>query len=242
MPTVQPALRASSLVALGLSLAVLVGCAGGNEWTVEAGDLAERFLPPTRQVDYHPDSLGALAIRRTERQIELELSTGYETLHRRWSSSYRNLGVGRTQRRRSYATLWSWELALASLRAEGLSSLSRDRAEKLFAERRQEYQTQLQIDVYWFESEGNSRIAGPGGRVELAVGDTTYRPVRESAGPIRQTFLLDEGQALYRRNTFYFARAANGADILRGAEDLQLTVYRAGFGSRVRFAWTWAED
>jgi hypothetical protein len=219
---------------------LLSGCAGGDSYSVRVEDLADRYLPTTREVDYPPDSLGALSIEKTDDRYEVELTEGYAALHRRWSSSYQNLGTGRSRSTRSYATFWSKELSLASLQAEtGLSSLTPDRAEKLLAERRQDYRSTLQFDVYWFEAEGRSIVTGPGNRVELEIGERTYRPVREDHGPLREAFLAGGGQALYRRNTIHFPRIVDSTDVLKDAEGMTLTLNRSGAGSRVRFAWEW---
>lgn len=228
------------LVALVL---LLTGCGGGGAYSVDTGDIAQRYLPSTRDVGYHPDSLGALSINENEDKFEIELDSDYEALHRKWSSTYQNLGTGRSRRTRSYATFWSRELTMASLEAEtGVSSLSKDRAESLLQERRDEYERALQIDVYWFEAEGNSLLAGPGSRVHLEVNGETYRPTEQSHGPLRDTFFAGaDGQAIYRRNTFYFARALEDRDLLEGATGATLTINRSGRNTRVRFAWTWDE-
>lgn len=220
---------------------LLSGCAGGTAYSVDVSDLADRYLPTTRSVEYPPDSLGALSIREKENRLQIDLALDYKGLHRRWSSSYQNLGIGRSQRTRSYATFWSKELSIAALEAEtGFSSLTQKRARKLLAERRQEYQNVVQIDVYWFEAEGNSLLAGPGSRVTLQLDGTTYRPARETHGPLREAFLMGQSRgALYRRNTFYFSRVVDGTDILAGTEEMNLTVNRSAAQSRVRFAWEW---
>jgi hypothetical protein len=223
---------------------VLMSCAGGDTYSADVRDLADRYLPTTRQVDYHPDSLGALSIEKEEKRFQIELPIGYEGLHRRWSSSYQNLGIGRSQRARSYATFWSKELSLASLEAEtGVSGLTQKRARKLLAERRQEYRDVVQIDIYWFESEGNSLLAGPGSRIRLQIDGNTYRPAKENHGPLREAFLIGESRgALYRRNTFYFSRVVDGTDILADTEEMTLMVNRSNAQSRVRFAWEWPAE
>lgn len=233
-------------LSLGLlgGLLLLGGCSGGSTYSLDPGTLAQRFLPTTRQVDYHPDSLRALSIQETERRYQLVLDESYESLHRRWSGTYQDLGPGRSRSGRSYATFWSLELSLASLQPEmGLASLSKEQARKAIEERRQEYQDLIQFDVYWFEAEGNSILAGPGARVQLRInGEDTYRPSREKHGPLREAFLPGETRtALYRRNTFYFSRVVDGTDILDEANRLELIVNQTGGASRVRFNWTWAD-
>ena len=241
----RPSQVAAALLGLVFGGGLLLsGCAGGSAYSVDVSDLADRYLPTTRQVEYHPDSLGGLTLREKEDRLQLDLALDYKGLHRRWSSSYRNLGIGRSQRTRSYATFWSKELSIAALQGEtGLSTLTRKRAQKLLAERRQEYQNVVQIDVYWFESEGNSLLAGPGSRVVLQLDETSYRPTRETHGPLREAFLIGQSRgALYRRNTFYFSRVVDGTDILEGTEEVSLTINRSAAQSRVRFAWEWPSE
>lgn len=222
---------------------LLTACGGGDSYTVNTGDIAQRYLPTTREVEYHPDSLGALSLTEGDEKFEMELASSYESLHRKWSSTYQSMGTRRSRRTRSYATFWSRELSLASLEAEtAVSSLSKEQAEDLLAEERQEYQNALQIDVYWFEAEGNSLLAGPGSRVELEVKGKTYRPTTESHGPLRDTFLPQgSGRAIYRRNTFRFARVVDDTDLLKDAGGATLTINRSDRQGRVRFSWTWAE-
>lgn len=224
---------------------VLGSCAGGNTYRVDTGDLAQRYLPTTREVDHHPDSLRGFTISEGDDQFEIEIEGGYEALHRKWSSTYQNMGTGRSQRARSYATLWSKELSLAALEADvGFSSLTKERAQDLLNERRNEYENAIEVDVYWFESEGNSLLAGPGSTVHLEVGGERYRPASESHGPLRETFLMGgDGRALYRRNTFRFARTVDSTDILHEAKGMTLTISGAGVRQqRVRFAWEWGDE
>jgi len=231
---------------LGLVVLALFigGCGGGSTYSFDPGTIAQRFLPTTRQVDHHPDSLRALSIQEEERRFRFVLDGTYESLHRKWSSTYQDLGAGRSRRGRSYATFWSHELSLASLQPEvGFTSLSKERAQKALQERRQEYQETLQFEVYWFEMEGNSLLAGPSARVQLRVDEEdTYQPSRETHSPLREAFLPgDTRTALYRRNTFYFPRVVDGTDILEEAQTLELVVSRPGRASRARFTWTWED-
>lgn len=238
-PVGFPELR--SIIAVFVAL-VLCGCAGGTSYRVDTGDLAQRYLPTTREVDHHPDSLRGFTISEGADQFEIEMETGYEALHRKWSSTYQNMGTGRSRRTHSYATFWSKELSLAALEADvGFSSLTKERAQDLLKERRNEYAQTVEVDVYWFESEGSSLLAGPGSTVHLEVGGDRYRPASESHGPLRETFLMGgEGRALYRRNTFRFARTVDGADILEQAKGMTLTINGAGVRQqRIRFAWEW---
>jgi hypothetical protein len=125
----------------------------------------------------------------------------------------------------------------------GFTSLSKERAQKALKERRQDYQETLQFEVYWFEMEGNSLLAGPSARVQLRIDEEdTYQPSRETHSPLREAFLPgDTRTALYRRNTFYFPRVVDGTDILEEAQRLELVVSRPGMASRARFTWTWED-
>jgi len=234
-------LNASLLVVL----LVLGGCGGGSTYSIDPGTLAQRFLPTVQEIDHHPDSLRALSIQETERGYQLALDETYESLHQKWSCTYRDLGPGRSRRGPSYATFWSLELSLVSLQPEmGLSSLSKEQAQEAIDERRQEYQDLLQFDVYWFETEGRSRLTGPGTRIQLRINEeSTYRPSREKQGPLREAFLPGEARtALYRRNTFYFTRVVDGTNILGGARKVELVVNQAGSGPRVQFTWSWENE
>lgn len=245
MMSVSPG-SSSFTVGLGFVVIALLlgGCSGGDTYSLDSGDLSQRFMPTEQKVDYHPDSLGALSIKKEEGKYSFELEDDYESLHRKWSSSYQNLGTSRSRRGRSYATFWSLELSLASLQPEvGITSLSEEQAEKSFRDRREEYATTIQIDVYWFEAEGNSLLAGPGSRVELRVNGERVRPQKEDHGPLREAFLPAATRtALYRRNTFHFARIVDSTDILNDAQGMELIINRSGASSRVRFAWSWEAE
>lgn len=223
---------------------LLGGCGGGEAARVDPADLAERFLPTTRTADYPPDSLRAISVRETDDGPQIELSRNYASLHRDWSSAYLNVGTGRSRARdrRSYATFWSRELSLAELQVEmGVSSLSAARARDFIQQREQEYRKGLQFDVYWFESEGNSLLTGPGAQVVLKIDDDTYRPTTEEHGPLREAFLLStDASGLYRKNIFVFPRTVDGTDVLSGATSMTLIVRRVErTGGRIQFAWKW---
>jgi len=226
-----------------LCLLVLIGCGGGSTYSFDQGDLAQRFLPSERTVDHHPDSLGALSITESDGRIQFELANDYEALHQKWSCSYQSLGTGRSRDGRSYATFWSLELSLAALQPEiGIGTLSPEQAQKSIEKRREEYARSIQINVYWFENEGNSLLAGPGSRVELRVGGEKYRPRKQSHGPLREAFLPTEaGAALYRRNTFHFPRIVDSTNILKNTQGMELHINRSGPNPRVRFAWSWKD-
>lgn len=221
---------------------MIVGCGGGDTYSVDEGRIAERFLPPEQTVSHHPDSLQALTISEGEGKIQYELGRDYESLIQKWSSSFLTVGSGPSVSTPTYATLWSLELSLVSLQPErGILTLQKKRARKLIKERRDEYFNTLQIDVYQFVRQGgNGIVAGPGSRAELEVQDTTYRPVRTDYGPIREAFLGSES-ALYRRNMLFFPRSVDGKDILEGAAKIRLEVRRTGTSSSKRFTWSWEE-
>lgn len=228
-------------VALGLGVA---GCWSQGAYTLDEGALAQRFLPSTRSLAHSPDSLGDLTVTTEEDStLSFEMENDYESLWQKWSSSYQNLGAGRSRRSRSYATLWSLELSLASLQPEmGIQGLSGGQAQRLLAQRREEYRESIQIEVFWFEAEGSSILAGPGARVMLQVGDEEYRPAQEDYGPLREAFLEDATTGLYRRNTFLFPRVVDDQDILDGATQLTLLVRHTGRSERFRFRWQWDKE
>lgn len=223
---------------------LLAGCSGGDTYSVDAGTISERFLPAERVVDYHPDSLKALAITEADGKIQYQIERDLESLTEKWSSSLQNVGTGRNFRSRTYATLWSLELSLMSLQPErGVLSIQKERARGMIEERRKEYFETIHIDVYWFVGRNmNGIITGPGARTELRVGDETYRPVQADHGPLREAFVAGGETALYRRNSLYFQRIVDGTDILAGASGVELRVRRTGGSSRQEFAWRWEEE
>ena len=80
----RPAVRSLSLL-LSVLLAflmpiLLVGCGGGDTYSVNEGQLAERFLPTERDVDHHPDSLQALTITEEEGKVRYQLERSYQSL------------------------------------------------------------------------------------------------------------------------------------------------------------------
>lgn len=229
-------------LALLLVLGLLIGgCLGSGEtYDVDEGDMAERYLPTTQHLDHHPDSVQALTITEEDDQFKYESDRSYSALLRKWSTTFQNLGTGRTrQQPLSYATFWGLELSLASLRAEGALSLSKDQARDLIKERRKQHQTTIQIDVVWFASEGRPNLTGPSARVRLVAGDETYQTEKEDRSPLREAF-LDSGQTdVYRRNIFYFPRFVDGEDILSGVNEIALEVRQINARDRVQFRWEW---
>lgn len=245
LPACRPFVRiqrsAGGLVLLLAAGLLMGGCSSSSEtYSVDEGDIAERYLPATQRLDHHPDSVQAITITEGDDRLKYESSRSYSALWRKWSSTYRTVGTGRTrQQPLSYATLWGLELSLASLRAEGAFSLSKDRARDLVETRRKENRTTIQIDVVWFASEGGTNLTGPSARVHLVAGDEKYRPEEEDRSPLRETF-LDAGRSdLYRRNVFYFPRIVDGEDILDGIDEIALEVRQTNARGRVQFRWTW---
>lgn len=235
----------SSLRLLGLFLLMpllLVGCGGGDTYSIDEGQIAQRFLPTERSVDHHPDSVRALTITEEEGKIQYQLDRGYQSLVENWSCRFQNVGAGRNLQSRTYATFWSLELSLASLQPEmGIQSLQKEKAQELIGKRRKEYFDTIQIDVYWFvERRGeNAVISGPSARTELIVQNKAYRPLRTDHGPLREAYVSGGQTILYRRNTLHFPRTVDGTDILENSSGMQLEVRRTGAGSKEQFAWQW---
>lgn len=226
-----PTLRAFVFL---LAAALVGGCGGGDVYSYEEGQLFQRFLPTERTVDHHPDSVRALTISETEDKIQYKMDQPYRSLVEKWSADCR-YRCGR-----SYATVWSLELSLASLQPElGILTLHKDRAKSMIQQVRSTYQDTLQVDVYWFRGDG--KVAAPGYRAELHVQGDAYRAVKKLYSPLRRAHLQGGGGVTYRRNTFYFPRTEDGADILKDASEMQLHIYAHGFG-KTQFVWSWAED
>jgi hypothetical protein len=232
------------LIGILLLPLLVAGCGGGDTYSVDQGQIAERFLPSERSVNHHPDSLRALEVTEGDEKIQYELSRDYESLFQKWSCSFLNVGTGPSVSSPTYATFWSLELSLASLQPEtGILTLRKKRARKLLEKRREEYFDTIQIDVHWFVRRGDDGIvAGPGAQTTLHVRDSTYRPVRSDHGPLREAFLSGGTTALYRRNMLYFPRTVDGTDILEGASKIRLEVSRTGSGSTRQFVWRWNEE
>lgn len=233
------------LVAVFLLPLLITSCGGGDTYSVNEGQIAERFLPTERDVDHHPDSLQALTITEEDEKVQYQLQRNYQSLVEKWSCRFQNVGPGRNFRSRTYATFWSLELSLASLQPEmGIQSIRAERARELIEKRRKEYFDTIQIDVYWFvERRGESGIiSGPSARTELIIGENTYRPLRTDHGPLREAYVSGGNTILYRRNTLHFPRTVDGTDILENASGMQLEVRRTGASSKEQFAWRWEDN
>ena len=242
-----PSSRRCLLAVLVVTLPFLfvVGCGGGDLYSVNEGRVAQRFLPTEQSVGHHPDSLRALTITEGEGKIQYQVEQDYQSLTEKWSSSFQSVGTGRRSRSRTYATFWSLELSLMSLQPEmGVLSLRKEKARELIDRRREKYFERIHIDVYWFvERRGESGIiTGPGARTELHVRDSTYRPVRADHGPLREAFIGGGETILYRRNSLYFPRTVDGTDILVKASEAELEIRRTGASLKERFTWNWEDD
>lgn len=240
-----PSLRRCLGVLVGLLVSLLiVGCGGGSLYSANVGEVADRFLPTERTVSHHPDSLRALTITEGEEKMQYQVERDYQSLIRKWSSRFQNLGPEDSPRSRTYATFWSLELSLVSLQSEmGVLSLRKEKARELINERRKEYSETIQIDVYWFVGRGRDGIiAGPGASTQLHVRDSLYRPVQTDYGPLREAFVAGGNTVLYRRNSLYFPRMVEGTDILENASGVKLEVSQIGEGSTKEFAWEWTDN
>jgi len=221
----------------------LVGaCGGGDLYSVDEGQVAQRFLPSERTV-HHPDSLRALTITEEDNKLQYQLDQGYQSLIEKWSSSFRSVGTGQSPQSRTFATFQSLELAFVGLQPEmGILGLRKEQAQDLIDERRKKYADQIRIDVYWFAGRTmDGIITGPSARTELEVGDRTLRPVRSDHGPLREAYVTGGEIALYRQNTLIFPRVVEGTDVLENAERVRLAVRRTGSSSQKAFMWQWKE-
>jgi len=225
------------VLAIGLG-----GCAGGEDYTIDEGRIAERYLPTEREIGHHPDSVEVITLDQGDNKLEYNSDLDYEGIWRKWSVTFQNIGTGRNvQQPLSYATLWGMELAMATLRAEGIFALTEDKAWEIVNKRRRQYRSSIRIEVVWFVSEGRSELTGPSAHVRLRIGDEEYQPVKEDRTPVREAF-LDAGQTgLYRRNIFHFPRVVEDEDILKEAEGMTLEVRPINASDRIEFRWTWED-
>lgn len=235
-PSVVRPLRLLAVVLFLLLVLPLTGCGGGSSYSIESSEMARSFLPVERRLDYHPDSLGSLDVGVEEGRIAFAIDGSFREMMRAWSSSWQGIG-GRSRNQRSYyhsyATLWSLELSLASLQPErGIQTLSLDLARDLLRERREEYQSIVQVDVYRYLSSpltsgdlSSLRLRGPGRDVYLEDDQgNTYEPTRVDASRPIQTYLPSGGNTLYERNTLYFPRRVAGKDILEDVRWVRVVV------------------
>lgn len=234
---------------LVMTLLVLGGCASSGGFSVDETRIAYGYLPSNAEPPSHPDSLGTLAIVEEENKIDIQLDRSYEQLMRDWSVTWVSQSARRTfdasRSYRTFATLWGLDLSIASLAAEeAVDALSKDLAQKRVAQRRQEHQQVLQIDLYRFIGSppfgrgiGSTLVGGPGSRVTLRDGQgNRYRPDRVEHEPPTEAYIAGN-RTLYRRNTFYFQREIDGRDLLDDVQELRLYVNQSP-GGRYYFTWT----
>lgn len=239
-----------TLLLLVVSL-VGTGCAGGSEYRVDEPRIARSYLSTEANVPSHPDSLTTVSIQEEENTIDIEIDRSYNQLMRDWSSTWTSQGSGRASRSspyRSFATLWSLDLSVASLVAEeGVEGLSKDLALERIDNRREEHQQTIQIDLYRFVGSPptgggiNSTLVGrPGSRITLQDDEgNEYRPERVENSPPREGAIAGE-QTVYRRNTFVFRREVDGRDILGDTRTLRLYINQS-IGDRYYFTWSWED-
>lgn len=231
-------------------LLLLSGCASsGGRFAADETRIAYSYVSSTAKVPSHPDSLEALSIVEKENRFDIQLDRSYERLMREWSATWVSQSARRTfdarQSYRTFATLWSLDLSLASLVAEeGVDGLSKDLAQKRIAQRRQEHQQVLQIDLYRFVGSppfgrgiNSTLVGGPGSQVSLRDGQgNRYRPDQVEHRPPSEA-LIAGTRTFYRRNTFYFRRDVDGRDILDGVRELRLYINQSPAG---RYYFTWS--
>lgn len=252
--SVVRALRAQApscyaLASVALLVSLLAGCTGSNAFRVDPERVAYGYVSSEAEPPNHPDSLGALTIVEKENTIDLQLESSYEQLVRAWSSTWVSQSAQRTfdarQAYRSYATLWSLDLSIASLAAEeGIETLSKDLARERISQRRQSYRQTLQIDVYRFVGSpptgggiSSTLVGAPGTTVTLRDGQgNVYRPDRVDNEPPREAILAGD-RTFYRRNIFYFRRDRDGRDLLDDVHQLRLYINESPVG-RYYFTWT----
>jgi hypothetical protein len=235
-------------------LFVGTGCSSGARYTADEERVAQGYLPTVARVSYHPDSVRQLHIVETEDQIQLKLEESFASIVRRWSSTWRGSGAGRLRNAtslRTFATLWSQELSLAVLQAErGINGLSKSLARQLIAERRAEYDSLIQIDVYRFvgspETGGGlsqTWLERAGTRIVLRDGnDRSYRPTRIESSNLQDGFSARGSTVPFRRNFIYFKRVVDGRDILEDTDQLRLEVRGIGDGAGYHFRWFFNDE
>lgn len=234
-------------------LGAVMGCAGGDSFLFDRSELGRSYLPPVREVSHVPDSIAYLSIEEKENTFEFNLDRSYRQLMRDWSAAWQSTGSGAAEARgayyRTFATLWSLELSLASLIPErGVESLSKDLAQQLIQERREEYEGTVQIDIYRFAQSPYVRndfsgvqLDRPGIRMILKDDrDNEYRPIQVEAEIPSEAFQGGRN-VLYSRNIVYFRRLVDGRDILEDVHRLQLEVRETSPSISYAFTWTFPE-
>lgn len=139
---------------------------------------------------------------------------------------------------RTYATLWSKELSLASMiSGRGIHLLSKDLARKMVRKRMARYDRQLKIDVYVFAPSARRldlsrlQLDGAGKRIRLRDGQgNAYKPVQIKTSIPLEAYNAGR-ETVYIRNTLFFRRSPEKDPL--GAEQLHLYVRPTGY----RFTW-----
>lgn len=241
------------LLSGGLILLLLatVGCGGGSTLTLNEEQMARGYLPPTRELPHPPDSLVHLTIVEKDNRFAFMLDRSYQEIASAWSASWQPVSGGAfardNARFRSFATLWSLELSLASLISErGIEQLSKELARKLIRKRKDQYGKLIRFHVYRFahspyayvNSFTGVQLDTPGTQLLLrdAAGNE-YAPVRVEAAIPREAFLAGES-VLYARNLVLFERFVDGKDLLDDIEHLELVVNELRTNTSYVFTWT----
>jgi hypothetical protein len=236
---------------LVLLCGTLAACTSTNQFSADVERVAYGYVTSEAEPPSHPDSLKVLTLVEKENRIEFQLDGSYERLMREWSSTWVSQSAQRTfdSRRayRSFATLWSLDLSVASLAAEeGVHTLSKDLARQRIARRRQEHQQTLQIDLYRFvgspptgDGISGTLVGSPGNFITLRDDQgNSYRPDQVYNEPPREAVIAGD-RTYYRRNIFYFNRQVDGRDILDGVRQLRLYINGSPAG---RYYFTWSFD
>ena len=232
------------VVLIGLALLV-TGCSR-SAYEARHNDIAQSHLPTVREAPHHPDSLRHLRITEGDQTFDFDLEKRYESMWRTWSVT-RRAQTGASPRvqgldYRTFATLWSLDLSLASLEPElGIQGLSKDLAREHIQERKENHQEFLQIDVYSYadaEQSSDTWLNTPGRRIVLRDGaGNEYEPARSETSIPMEAHHIDR-QVVYRRNTFLFDRHdEDDTDILKDVQTLRLVVKVTG-GDNYYFSWS----
>jgi hypothetical protein len=253
-PSPSPRPPRGSLPLLGLPLlagllVALAGCEGSAAPNARMADLAQRGLPRVNTMPYPPDSLTRVRIRETEDgRLRIESEIPYLDLQEDWSVTWRTQrGVrqrGQQILLRTFATLWSRDLSIAALEAEGASVVTADVGRRMLERRRTEIDSLIQIDVYRFEGSPFGRginplsLAGPDADVRLRDDSgNEIRPVTEQKEQPEQVFARTL-TVNYQRNIFLFPRHVDGRDWLTETSQLELFVRQTNSTVAYTFTWT----
>lgn len=232
-------LRPALLPALLMTVFLSSGCGmlgGGDPTRLEMTDFYNLYLPLVRDVA-HPDSSVAPDDARLN-DIRMQWSVNHS---QRYGSA--EFAPGNYT---SFATLWSRDLAEATLRREVTGDLSPDLQERLQEEQEDAIEDAVIFDVHMFVPAtrgydlSDTNLRGAGASVELEVGDRdTYRPSQV------ETSIVDHFQmgpnelpVFHRLNRVYFPRIVDEQDILDDVERIRLIV-RTTRGTTNELWFTW---